>query len=251
MNRGIDKATPANMFRFLDLPREIRDMIYVYALVTDRVMYSKTFNNHIQGHHMLLAILARLLLSIPLLIVCKTINAEATPIFYGMNTFALPEIESKKLYSFTNPAALIHRIVVNLPSAGFHTTWEYGSRWKIEPLLDAWRVMLKNLASFTTLDLVEVDVSALCDAAFYINFVEDYRESLHGRSSGDGSPTALKYLAGQILPDLSTALAPSRGERTPGNQLKLRATSPFEWQRTAICERWEELGTWDVKKSPV
>lgn len=251
MNQGINADTPVDMFRFMDLPREIRDMIYVHALVTGQVMYTKVFKDHIRVDHMLSTIPARLLLSIPLLNVCRTINAEATPIFYGKNTFALPEIESRSSSPFTKPATLIRRIVVNLPSAGFHTCWRYGLNWKIQPLLDAWRVSLRNLASFTNLDVVEFDVNELCDAAFYIDYMEGYEESLHGRSSENGSTTALKYLAGQILPDLSAALASSRGEREQWNRPKLRVTSSIEWQQTAICKKWEELGAEHVKNSPM
>lgn len=248
--RGTDKANSVVMFRFLYLPREIRDMIYVHALVTEQILYFEGFKEPILKDLVLLAIIARQSLSIPLLNVCKTINAEATPIFYGRNTFALREIESRKPSPFTSQTTLIHRVVVNLPSAGFYTTCQYGSHWEIQPLLDLWRVMLRKLQSFTNLDMVELDVSELCDAAFHIKYAEGYLESLHGRSSHEGSPSSLKYMAGQILSDLSAALAPSRGERKPWNRLKLRVTGGYEWERKAICEKWDELGAEYVKKLP-
>jgi len=248
--QGMNKATSVAMFRFIDLPPEIRDIIYVQALVTDQILYFEGFKEPNRKDLVLLAIIARRSLSISLLNVCKTINAEATPIFYGKNTFALPEIESRMPSPFTSQATLIHRVVVSLPSAGFYTTWEYGSRWKIQPMLDVWKVMLRNLTSFTNLDMIEVDASELCDAAFYIKYMEGYKESLHGRSSHEGLPTSLKYIASQILSDLSVALAPSRGERKPRNRFKLRVTGGFEWERKAICEKWEELGAEYVKKSP-
>lgn len=247
----MNKATSARMFRFMDLPREIRDMIYVHALVTDQhLFFGSIEESEIGGDLMFSALFAPYSLSMTLLNVCKTIYTEATLIFYGKNIFALPDIESKMPSPFISKASLVRRVVVILPSAGFHTTWKYASLWKIQPLLDAWRVMLRNLASFTNLDVVEVDVSELCDAAFYIEYVEGYKESLHGKSTHNGSPTALKYLAGQIMPNLSAGLAPSRRERESGNQLNLRVTGRFEWQRKVICEKWEELGADYVETFP-
>jgi len=143
-----------------------------------------------------------------------------------------------------NQATLIRRVVVHLPSAGFHTTfrgfhttWQFGPRWKIQPLLDLWRVMLGKLVSFTNLVAVELDVSELCKTAFYIHNMEGYKESLHGKGSNKGSPTSLKYMAGQIPSDLSAALAPSRGERKSSNRLKLRVKGGLEWECKAICEK--------------
>lgn len=238
----MNKATLAETSHFMRLPREIRDMIYVHALVTDYVLCFGGYNVHVPGNLVLLAIMARLSLSISLLSVCKTINAEATLIFYGKNTFALPGNDLSELSPFTSRATLIRRLVVNLPSAGFHTSWKCGSPWKIQPLLEFWRVMLRNLTLFTNLDVVEVNVSELCDAAFNIKYVEGYKESVHGERPRKGKPTSLKYIAGQILSDLSAALAPSSGRRKPSERLKLLVTGAFEWQVKAIRERWEELG---------
>lgn len=233
----------------MSLPHEIRDMIYFQALVTDYVLYSEGFKEYVRGDLVLLAIIARHSLSPSLLSVCKTINAEATPIFYGKNTFALPENKSREPSPFTSQATLIRRLVVYLPSAGFYTTWKYGSPWKIQPLLDSWRVMLGNLTLFTNLEVVEIDVSQLCDAAFNIQYVEGYEENLHGEYSREGKPTALKYMAGQILSDLSAALAPSSGKRKPSQRLKLRVMGAFDWELKTICETWEELGT-ELKELP-
>lgn len=226
----------------MDLPREMRDMIYVHALVSDHAMCFEGINRQAREDPVLLAIFARCALPISLLTVCKTINAEATPTFYGKNTFALPEIGSKIPSPFTSQARLIRRVDVDLSSAGWYSTWRNDWHWKIQPLLDTWRVMLRNLASFTELDVVEVDARELCLAAFYIDHVEGYNGISHGKNTYDPCPKPLKCLAGQILPELSAGLAPSRGKRKSRNQLKLRVIGGSEWHRNVICEEWKELG---------
>lgn len=65
------------MPHFMKLPREIRDMIYEYAVGTNHVIYPYHYeppsNLHLQKRPF----------SIGLLSASKTIRAEAIPVFYG------------------------------------------------------------------------------------------------------------------------------------------------------------------------
>ena len=69
----------------MDLPREMSDIITVHTSVTDNLLYVEGSRQY----------LSRTLLTgfeMVTYIICKVINAEATPFFYSRKTFALPNI---------------------------------------------------------------------------------------------------------------------------------------------------------------
>lgn len=70
---------------FLDLPRELRDLVYGYALVAEKPIsiYNFTSTRH---HHVPTQ---TLLLAPALLAVSRTLHAEGVPILYGLNTFCI------------------------------------------------------------------------------------------------------------------------------------------------------------------
>lgn len=66
---------------FLSLPIEIRNKIYESVLVEPNSLWISPYHTH------------RTMSIPPLLITCKTINYEASPIFYGANSFIADHVE--------------------------------------------------------------------------------------------------------------------------------------------------------------
>ena len=77
------------MADFMDLPQEMRDIINVHASVTDNLLY-------IEGSRQYLSRTLLTGFETGTYIICKVINTEATPIFYGKKTFVLPDIGLKR-----------------------------------------------------------------------------------------------------------------------------------------------------------
>lgn len=107
------------MSNFTAFPREIRDMIYGYALVYHHVLNIEGSPSQVRKALLPRAYMGAYITPVALLGVCKSINGEAAPIFYGRNTFALPDVEIKKHSPFVRQAALFRRIVVDLPGNSY------------------------------------------------------------------------------------------------------------------------------------
>lgn len=109
----------------MDFPREVRDMIYAEALVSNQVLIVKGecggYPNNKYGSDDNFQYFDP---TLALLQVSKTINSEATPIFFGINTSKLSPLPGLGRPSvFTKYAPLFRSVVVELFNKYYDKCW--------------------------------------------------------------------------------------------------------------------------------
>jgi len=154
----------------MDLPREIRDMIYVQALVSEKILLKEEeeAEQDLDPRRN-----PRKPASTALLQVSRTLNNEANVIFYSLNTFRLSSSYSisGKPSIFNSHATLFRRVLLELFID--QTTWEqrhYISDWNPTPNLDSgialvniWRKQIRSLAPMINVQSLELKVLGLLD----------------------------------------------------------------------------------------
>lgn len=81
-------ATPSKPFRFMDLPPELRNRVYGYALIADREVQLCLWFTKEGEEKGTVGVRERIGLNAALLRASQAINAEAAPILYSANTFS-------------------------------------------------------------------------------------------------------------------------------------------------------------------
>lgn len=154
----------------MDLPREIRDMIYVQALVSEKILLKEEeeAEQDLDPRRN-----PRKPASTALLQVSRTLNNEANVIFYSLNTFRLSSSYSisGKPSIFNSHATLFRRVLLELFID--QTTWEqrhYIPDWNPTPNLDSgialvniWQKQIRSLAPMINLQSLELKVLGLLD----------------------------------------------------------------------------------------
>lgn len=145
------------MANFLDLPREIRNMIYVEALDSSHILYAikeEIYTSQSEAHT---ASIATILLQVN-----KQINAEATPIFFGRNFFKMsfyPPLDKPSV--FTSYPQRFRSIVLRLElyvlAVCFPRYGIYGSHSKKKT--DIWRYQIRTLAPMVNLQFLQLDIN--------------------------------------------------------------------------------------------
>lgn len=214
-------------------------MIYGHALVSNDALYIDGSEEHLSESRTRYykGLLGGCSESIALLSVCKAINAEATPVFYSKNWFVLPDLAISKHSAFNTHAKLFRYVIVDLPfSDDCYDTME-DNRINIQPLLAIWRPVVANMRGLTGLHAVDFWVGEICDAAYAVCDVA------YQSSSDEDRLTYLRYMAGQILEDLTVALGPSISNEETLGQLRFRVSGIGldDDELEAICEAWKEL----------
>jgi len=158
------------MPNFMDLPREIRNMIYVQALVSEKILVKEEeeAENDLDPR-----INPRKSAPTALMQVSRTLNNEANVIFYSLNTFRLSSSYSisGKPSIFNSHATLFRRVLVELFID--QTTWEQRHvipDWNSTPNLDSgialvniWQKQIRALAPLINLQFLELKVLGLLD----------------------------------------------------------------------------------------
>jgi len=155
------------MPNFLDLARELRDMVYVAALSTEHILFAK---NEIDPDFMYDQ--ADSSIPLTLLQVNKQINAEATEIFLARNTFRASLCPALGRASvFTTHARLFRNIVLKLAYPAYLLDREYqyvntveGSTYEgnnDDGLIGLWKQQMRMLGSMTNLKFVQLEVTNL------------------------------------------------------------------------------------------
>ena len=215
----------------MELPREIRDIIYVHALVADHALYfiGSRFRNSAPVH--LFALLR-----------CnKTLNAETSPIFYRRNRFLLPIFPFNKPSAFATHATLFRHMIVKLTDIDCDDgTFGNVIAGNVEPIMDDWKPMICNLVSLTELELVELNVDSICSTGHVVD----------KSRSKEGIMEAITDVARRLLPDLTAALAEKVGRRAAGGRFVFRVTGYFAYdhEKQGICDAWKDLGAEYVRR---
>jgi hypothetical protein len=154
------------MPNFLDLAREIRDMIYTHALGTEHILIAR---NEIYPNPNWDLIDSSI--PVALLQVNKQVNAEAMEIFLAQNTFKAslcPALGRPSV--FTTHARLFRNIDLKLSYPAYLLDGEYhyitigeASTYegKYEGLISMWKQQMRMLGSMTNLSLVQLEVTNL------------------------------------------------------------------------------------------
>jgi len=115
------------MPNFMDLPREVRDMIYAEAMISDQVLIARGEcggypNNKNRNDYE--ADFRHSGPTLALLRVNKTTNSETTPVFLAVNTFKLSPLPSLGRSSvFTKHGSLFRNVAVELYSPNNDKYW--------------------------------------------------------------------------------------------------------------------------------
>lgn len=245
------------MREFMDLPREIPDMIYGEALVV------KTQILDIEGHYAYCHNKSELKrereifrIFLTILQVSKTFKNEATLVFYGNNMFALPQrspntdanrIRRKRRFRnlvlpqrslradspFITHAALFRQIYVELPRHEKIEWRAHGNR--ITAVMAVWKSYLQHLHAMSGLQVLDIE-------AYTLELLSSDFEGTEG----------LVAVAEQILPTLVEVLysneKPDRASRRP----KLLVSGRFlsSEVQEVVREAWAILGPTCVRGLP-
>lgn len=151
------------MPNFLDLARELRDMIYTHALSTEHILFAR--NELYPGFEY---DRIEFSMAVALLQVNKQVNAEAIEIFYARNKFQAslsPALGRPSL--FTTHARLFQKIAMKLrcsipdqyPWNGDRVPKEgEGARSEDDNLIGLWKQQTQVLVPMTNLRFLELDV---------------------------------------------------------------------------------------------
>lgn len=146
------------MANFLDLSREIRDIIYTHALPAGHVLIAKNeiYPDPPWG-------LIDFSIPVALLQVNKQVNKEATEIFLAQNTFKASLCAALGRPSVFTTHAKLFRNVASKLTYGSHLIdgeWEYLGK-DVDCLISMWKQQMRELGSMTNLRCVQLDISCL------------------------------------------------------------------------------------------
>ena len=135
------------MSSFEDLPREVRHMIYTYAMRSDHVLVEKHQPNKRLRQ-------LKLPFPLPLLTVGKNVSQEAIGIFYTINTFQILHhlLPLEKPLVFTKYAALFRSVKLE-----FDERWE----WESERLIEVWKKQIRELSLMSNLRWLSLGIDNL------------------------------------------------------------------------------------------
>lgn len=229
----------------MDIPREIRDMIYVQALVSDKVLVKEKEETEATPDP---RVIPRKSAPTALLQVSRTINNETNVIFYTFNTFQLSLSYSilGKPSIFNSHATLFRRVLVEM-FGDATLPWEQTQdipEWYSTPDLDIgialvkiWQNQIRALTPMINLQFLELKVLGLlstggglcrCGVLRYM--------SLEG--------IAAHYLKPELFASLPSAIQEGPVSRYRGIWVTPGRGYFFLHELRAIHEAWREL---DVK----
>jgi len=226
----------------MDLARETRDMIYIQALVFDKILVKEQEETEAALDF---KTNPRKPAPTALLQVSQTLNNEANVIFYSLNTFQLSSSYSisGKPSIFNSHATLFRRVLVKLFVGP--TYWEQSPNtpdWNLSPELDSgialvniWQKQIRALAPMINLQYLELKVLGLLVVNRGLR-----RQGVLQYMSLEG--IAAHYLKPELLASLPSTIqegTPSRDRCiwvTPGRS---RFVSD---EIRALFEAWRELG---------
>jgi len=229
---GRNPGERTNMPKFIDFPREIRDMIYVEALVSDQVLVAKDecggYPNNQYGsdddfQH-----------SDPtsaLLQVNTTINSEAAAIFFGTNTFKLsPQPGLGRPSIFTRYATLFRSVVLELFNQYSVKYWagevlDFGT---YEDLIQIWRDQIRALAAVANLRFLELNIRGVLVQADSVS-----------ATLGD----IIWGLKPQLLANVPCSVRQKKGDRGSGVCLTISVDDSYMQHVYEINEFLRRLGT--------
>ncbi len=227
----------------MDLAREIRNMIYVQALVSDQVLVKEREETE--------AVLDRRIIprrSAPtaLLQVSRIGNSEANVIFYSLNTFQLSSSYSilGKPSIFNSHATLFRRVLVEL-WVDAKPPWEKPQDipdWNSTPDLDSgialvniWQNQIRALSPMINLQFLELKVPGLLDSDGGLRRCGVLRYmSLEG--------VAAHYLKPELFASLPSAIQEGPISRYRGIWVTPGHGNFLSYELCAIHEAWRDLG---------
>ena len=142
------------MPHFEKLPREVRDMIYTYAMISNGILLAK--GEDIQKYWL------ESPLSLPLLEVSRKVSKEALEIFYAINMFQIsPYPVLGKPSVFVKHAKLFRSVRLV-----FDDSWldEYGplkDPWTKDGFVDIWKKQIRTLLPMHGLRTLWLDINSL------------------------------------------------------------------------------------------
>lgn len=223
------------MPNFMDLAREIRDMIYVQALVSDKflVKEGEEAEDALDSE-----INPRKSAPTALLQVSRTLNNETKVIFYSFNTFQLSSSYSisGQPSIFNTHATLFRRVRVALFDRHDNPDWNLTSDLDSGiVLVNIWQKQVRALAPLINLHFLELMVVGLLDDNW-----SSYRCGVLGYMSLEG--VAAHYLKPELLASLPSAIQ----ERPPSRDRGIWVTPGRDTfvlhELHAFHEAWRELG---------
>ena len=155
-----ETSPPADMSNLMDCPREIKDMIYTEALITDNVLIAK--NEQIEYADFAFSQPRPLM---ALLRVSRRVNTETTDIFYAVNIFKLSAYPTLgKPSIFTSHATLFRSVIVEFSHKQSEHYFPGGDSSPTNyDLIYTWKKQIETLVPMANLKYLELDVSAIAE----------------------------------------------------------------------------------------
>lgn len=147
----------------MDIPIELRDDIYTKALITDSVLVEKQFqDDFLQQNPPPIFGPEENPLRHPathLLLVSRTVSAEASTIFYGINKFEESAPYCRPISSvFVTHAAKFRKVVLDLYS---NPAWKSDELHEAHHMVEGFRAQIRSLTAMTKLEYLQLNVSSL------------------------------------------------------------------------------------------
>ena len=151
------------MPNFLDLPREVRDIVYADALYTEHVLLAMNeelcdYEIEHEGRRF-----PKSSISLPLLLVNRQLYAEAMPVLCSINKFEISAYPARRLPSvFTKYGKFFQKIIIYLAYDGDSDHFpEEDVHVSGGDLVQRWKKQIQSLAPMRNLQFLELNVEAM------------------------------------------------------------------------------------------